>query len=293
MGTERIHHRGHRGARRETRLTRTPLRSSVLSVVNLLMSFILASAARADVGVPPPLRDVRIEEHLGTALPRAAALRQIDGTPVALGSFFDGRRPVVLTLFYTRCPMLCGLVLDGTARAIRGSARRLGVDYRAVSLSIDPNDTPDAIAARRTALALPEHAADDAWTFLRGDEHALRAVADALGFAYRYDAAARQYAHPAVAFVLTPDGRISRYLYGFDPTPAALDAALAAAAAGQVGQGGIQQLLLQCYRYVPVLRRHAGAVRALLAGGGALILLGVGGVWITAVYTRRRAEVDA
>lgn len=259
---------------------------------SLVLLLAAAAPAFGDVGAPPALRDVRIAPRLGERLPLEAALSTWDGRTVRLGDFFDGRRPVLLTLFYSRCPMLCGLVLDGAARAVRGAAPRLGTDYRALSISIDPDETPAAVAARRASVlrSLPG-AAPDAWPFVTGERPALQRLAAALGFAYRYDAATRQFAHPAAMFVLTGDGRISRYLYGFDPTAADLEAALGAAAAGTIGQGGVRELLLQCYRYVPALRRHGGAVRALLALSGAAMLLAVVGSVVASVMARRRREV--
>ena len=270
-------------------------RAAVLQRVALLMLLAVSNwpaVAAADIGAPPALRDVRIEEHLGDRVPFDVALITASGTTTSLGSFFDGHRPVLLTLFYARCPMLCSLVLDGAARAMRDATQRPGIDYRAFSLSIDPREAADPLTARRAALIgmLPEHSPADAWEFARSNETAIRRLTDALGFAYRYDSATQQYAHPAALFVLTGDGRISRYLYGFDPTPAELDAALENAAAGRVGQGAVQRLLLQCFQYAPALRQHAGAVRALLAVGGALILLATLAVLMGSAYARRRAE---
>ncbi len=252
---------------------------------------VAAAPLRADIGPPPALRAVRIEEHLGDPLPLDLTVTATDGRQRSLKSFFDGHRPVLLTLFYTRCPMLCGLVLNGASHAMAGAHQRLDADYRALSLSIDPHEQPADVAARRTELLrVVPNAPADAWPFVVSDEASIRRLTAALGFAYQYDPATRQFAHPAAMFVLTGDGRISRYLYGFDPSPDDLDEALTAAAAGRVGQGGVQQFLLQCYRYVPSLRRHAGAVRALLVVAGILILGAVALCIGVSLRSRRRAE---
>jgi protein SCO1 len=250
----------------------------------------IALTVRADIAAPPVVRNVRIEEHLGASVPLDAVFTTSDGDTAPLRTFFDGRRPVLLTLFYTRCPMLCGLVLDGAGRAMGGAAHQLGSDYRALSISIDPHETSAAAASRRGAAtaSLP---GGEGWTFLVGDEPTIARVAAALGFAYRYDPPSQQYAHPAAWFVLTADGRISRYVYGFDTSAGDLDAALSAAAVGEIGQGGLQQVLLQCFRFMPVLRRYGGAVHALLAIAGALIVLALSAVVAVAVYARHRAEV--
>lgn len=254
---------------------------------------VLAAAAPAraagGVGVPPPLRDVRVDEHLGATVPEDAVLHDIDGGTVRLGELIDGHHPVLLTLAYYRCPMLCGLVLGGAARAAAKASHQAGKDYRLVTVGIDPRETPAEARARvdrlhREAPPVP----DGAWRFFLTDEATVHRLADAVGFVYRYDARSGQYAHPAVMMVLTPDGRVSRYLYGFDPTSAELDAALDAAASGRIARRSVEQLLLQCFCYTPALRRYAGALRWTLRLAAVAIMLGFLAVTLLGVRAVRR-----
>jgi protein SCO1 len=232
--------------------------------------------------LPAALQNVEIEEKLGAKLPAAASFTTQDGAPVRFGDLVHGERPVVVALVYYSCPMLCGLVLTGVARAMRETGLELGKDFDAVTVSFDPRDTTKLAAERQRgylqAFGKPE--AKRAWTFLTGREPDIKAVADAVGFRYAYDERTKQYAHAAAIFVLTPDGRVSRYLYGVEFPAKDLRLALVEASAGRVGTS-FDRLLLTCYRYDPASRTYVpyalGFVRVSMLGvlGALGIMLGV------------------
>jgi len=232
--------------------------------------------------LPTALQDVGVDEKLGGRVPLDALFADLDGSPVHLGALLGKGRPVVLSLVYLNCPMLCGLVLDDEARSMRASGLELGKDFDAVTISFDPADTPKLAAERQRnyvqAFEKPEQRR--AWTFLTGEATESRRVADALGFRYAYDARTKQFAHPAVIFVLKPDGGISRYLYGIAYDPKDLRLALVEAGQGRVGTSA-DRLLLTCYRYDPASRKYVpfalGFLRLGLLGvlSGLAVMLGV------------------
>jgi protein SCO1 len=233
-----------------------------------------------DSTLPAALQNVSIEEKLGAKLPLGARFTNQDGAPVRLGDLLSGR-PVVVALVYYNCPMLCGLVLTGMARGMRETGLELGKDFDAVTLSFDPRDTTKLAAERQRgylqAFGKPE--AKRAWTFLTGEEREIRSVADAVGFRYAYDERTKQYAHAAAIFVLTPDGRVSRYLYGVEFPARDVRLALVEAGEGRVGTS-VDRLLLTCYRYDPSTRRYEpyalGFLRVsmLFVLGGLALMLG-------------------
>jgi protein SCO1/2 len=251
-----------------------------------------AGEPRGALRPPPALSDVDIVEHLGSDLPRGLSFTAPDGTSVRLGDLLDGKRPVVLVLAYFRCPMLCDLVQQGVVSALRGSGLRPGRDVRAVTISIDPHDTRGNARLRQTGLltalggAMPAPAG--AWRVLTGQEPQIRALAEALGFRYVFDPASRQYAHPACAFVLTPDGRISRYLYGTTFRPFDVRMAAVEAAAGRIG-GVVDRVLLTCFRYDPSARKYGVYVLGVMRGGSAFVLL-LFSVGMMALLRRDRAR---
>jgi protein SCO1/2 len=239
------------------------------------------AALRDESGTPPALRGVDVVESLGAGLPADAEFFDEEGRPVRLGQLLAGDTPVVLTLVYYRCPMLCNLVLNGLVRSMRDVDMDLGRDYRAVTLSVDPKDTPHESLKRRRhhlqAMNKPETAP---WSFLTGQEADIRRVADAVGFRYNYDAETQQYAHPAVAMVLTPQGKVSRYLYGADFPQRDLKLALLEAGEGKVGTS-FEKVVLSCFKYDPVSKRYGfyifGFLRlgALAVFGALATLLGL------------------
>lgn len=229
-------------------------------------------AARTGTATPA---GVSLDERLGAPVPRDVALTDQRGRATTLGTLLDGEHPVVLVLAYYRCPMLCGLTLQGLAAAVRELDGGLAGDYRLVTVSFDPRDGPaDAERARVTTLeaaGLPV-ADERAWPFFVATSEHVGRLASAVGFHYAWDARTEQYAHPAVVMVLTPDGAVSRYLHGFRPPPLDLRLALVEAGRGRVG-GVAEQALVTCFRYDPAARRYGFHVLGFLRIAGALVLL--------------------
>ena len=154
---------------------------------------------------------------------------------VKLGQYFTSGRPVILNLGYYGCPMLCGLVINGMVDALRELNFTPGQEFEVVTLSIDPRDTVETTAAKRGRVleAYGRPSAQRGWHFLIGAERESRRVADAVGFGYRFDRQTDQYAHPAVTMLLTPDGRVARYLYGIDYNPTDVRVGLLEASEGR------------------------------------------------------------
>ena len=235
-----------------------------------------ATARRATAGVPPGPA-IAVDEHLGERIPLDLPFTEASGRRVTLREVTAGK-PTVLVLAYVRCSMLCSLVLRGVARAVAALDLEPGRDYHLVTVSIDPEEEASAAAARRSELvaSLGRPVAGSAWTYLVGAERPIQQLAASLGFGYAWDARSEQYAHPAVIFVLTPDGRIADYLHGIDFPVAELRASLAAAGQGEVMRSGMAEAILRCFRFDPAhrlyrdrielyLRVGAGAVMAVLA----------------------------
>jgi protein SCO1/2 len=207
------------------------------------------------------LQDIDVIEHLGERVPAGLAFTDVGGRPVQLESLFGRGLPVLVTLGYHRCPMLCGLVLDGIVKAAAASGLKLGKDFLAVDVSIDPaEDTKLLTATQRRVLELAGGGATtDHWPFWMSatdNGAAAQKLAEAVGFRYKYDPTSRQFAHDAVAFVLTPEGTIARYLYGVDYPARDFRMAVVEASGGRVGTS-FDKVIQSCYSYDPATRRYA------------------------------------
>ena len=200
-----------------------------------------------------------------------------DGYPVALRKFVTGDRPVLLNLVYYRCPMLCNLVLNGQVTALRNIPWMPGKEFEVVTISIDPAETFN-LAREKKALYLTSYERPaPGWHFLTDENGNVKKLADQIGFRYRYDKRLEQYAHAAVITLLTPDGRISRYLYGIRFNPRDVRLALTEAGEGKL-KSTLDQLLLFCYHYDPTARGYVLFATNIMRGGGVLVVLILGGV---------------
>ncbi|HET8734222.1 MAG TPA: SCO family protein, partial [Anaeromyxobacteraceae bacterium] len=184
----------------------------------VLAVFALLAALPAPAQTTDQLRRevaaIGVTEKLGNPVPRDATFVDSDGRPFRLRDLAG--HPVLLSFNYTSCPRLCGLQLHGMARAFKDAGWDGGA-FRVVSVSIDPKETTDQLAKQRKSLlreagggVVPEAS----WRFLRGEKADVDALADAVGFRYRFDPDTGEFAHQATLVVLTPDGRVSGYLHG-------------------------------------------------------------------------------
>jgi protein SCO1/2 len=205
-----------------------------------------------------------------------------------LGEYF-GRKPVVLSLVYHGCPMLCGQSTNGLAGSLKALTFDAGRDFTVLSVSFDARDTPETARPRRSA-ALARYArpqADDGWHFLTGDEAAIGALTRAVGFRWTRVPETGELAHAAATVVLTPEGRISRYFYGVEPAPRDLRLGLVEASSGRIGTV-VDHILLFCYRYDPATGRYSTAILNAVRAGGVLTVLALG--TLLAVLWRREAR---
>lgn len=256
----------------------------VLAFVALLAAAPLAAQER-----PSALRDVGFDQRLDQKVPGDIALRDEAGRTVRLSDYY-GRKPLVVALVYYECPMLCTMTLNGLVSAMNAIAFDAGREYEVVTVSFEPRETPELAAAKKAAYLkrYPRKDAEAGWHFLTGDPADLTRLTQALGFRYAWDEERRQYAHPSGIVVLTPDGRIARYLFGIEYAPKDLRFALVEASEGRVG-GLVDQAVLYCYQYDPMTGKYGAAVMRILRAG-ALLTLAALGSFIFVMWRRERAS---
>lgn len=223
----------------------------------------------------PQLDGVNVVEHLDDRLPLDLKFVNERGKAVQLQQLFGGDRPVILSLNYSSCPMLCGLKLRGMVDALSEMALEPGKDYQIVSVSIDPLETPvQATLAKQKYLREFGRGNGEGWTFLTGREPQIRALADAAGFQYKYIPERREYAHAAVFMICTPDGRLSRYLYGVKFEPKTVQLSLVEASQGRIGTT-LDQVLLFCFHYDATAGNYAPTAVSLMKVGAAVTVIAV------------------
>jgi protein SCO1/2 len=240
--------------------------------------------------VPAPnLKDVGFDQHLDAQVPLNLTFTDEGGNQVKLGDYFRGK-PVILVLAYYRCPMLCTLVLNQLVDGMQKMPFVLSRDFDVVTVSFDPREKPELAAAKRLhyleRYGHPQAAAG--WHFLTGTQDQIDRLTEIAGFRYVYDAKADQFIHPSGIIVLTPTGRISRYLFGIEYPGRDLRLALVEASANKIGTPA-EQVLLYCFHYDPAAGKYTASVLNFIRVGGVLTLIALGlFVWVVVRMTRRR-----
>lgn len=201
---------------------------------------------------PEELQKIDVDEHLGGFIPLYAAFIDDAGDSVTLERYFNKNHPVILVLAYYTCPMLCNLVMNGLSDALKPLNLTAGKDYSVLTVSIDTTETAELASAKKANYRkyLANDTIADNWHFLVGRRADIDILAKSVGFRYFYDEKQKQYAHPAVLTILSPQGKISRYLYGIEFKSQDLKFAVLEAAGGKVGST-TDRLLLYCYHYDP------------------------------------------
>lgn len=243
--------------------------------------------------LPPQVAGVDIVDRSGASVPRDLVFMDEAGETVRLAEFLDQGRPVLLQLVYYNCPMLCTLVLNGYLDAARELDWTPGTEYEVVTVSFDPRDTAELAAGKKdshvAAFGRPEAA--NGWHFLTGEEASVRALADSVGFRYRWLPEQKDFAHGAGMFVLTPEGRISRTLYGIEFSPRDLRLSLTEASEGRLGSP-FDKLLLYCFSYDPETHKYAMVARNVMRLGGLLTVVALGSL-LMVLWRRDRQRMAA
>ena len=246
---------------------------SRFSTVALLFG-LTAVVLRADSALQAPdVKGIGIEQKLNAQVPLDTLFRDETGASVPLGKYFHGQ-PVLLAPVYYTCPMLCSQILSGVVSSMRPLSLKPGRDFEVVAISFDPNDTPETASAKRIQYShsYSSKAGTNGWHFLVGSPSSINAVMNAIGFRYRWDAAHKMFIHASGIMLLTPEGRVARYLYGVDYEPKDLKLGLVESSHDRIASP-VDQILLLCYHYDPKTGKYGATVVNLLRGSAVLTLV--------------------
>ena len=225
---------------------------------------------------PPGLQHVGIEQHLNEQIPPGLTFHDETGKTVRLGDYF-GKKPLILSLVYYQCPMLCSEVLNGLGSALQVVKFDVGRDFDVLTVSFNPKETPEIAAAKKADLLkrYGRAGAAQGWHFLTGSQDSIAALTQAAGFQYEYDAKTGQYAHATAIMVLTPEGKIAQYYYGVEYAPKDLRLGLVQASQHKIGNI-VDEVLLYCYHYNPDTGKYGAIISRILklAAGATILVVG-------------------
>ena len=239
---------------------------------------------------PDDLKNVGIDQRLDQELPLDLQFKDEAGQTVKLGDYFKSGRPVILNLVYYTCPMLCGEELAGLSSALGVLKFTPGKEYEVVTVSFNPDDTPEAATAKKKIYIdrmnerLETKTDGAGWHFLTGQPAEIKQLADAMGFHYKRDAETGQFIHSAAIMIATPQGKLAQYYYGVEYSPKDLRLGLIEASRNKIGNL-VDQVTLYCFHYDPKSGRYGAVVTNILRLGGAATMLLLGGFLIV-MYRR-------
>ena len=275
------------------------VKSSWPTVEGLLFVVLICVSSIPDLSAQTPsssssakrvVQQVGLDQHLGAQIPLDLKFRDSTGKAVVLKDLIRNK-PVILTLVYFRCPMLCTQVLNGLLESSQAIPFSIGNEYEIVSVSIDPNETLVMAAEKKKRYVGSYYrpGADAGWHFLTGEQNAIDQLAKSVGFRYVHDEHTNQFAHASGIVVLTPEGKISRYHYGIDYPPEALRLSLVESSQSRIGSV-VDQFLLLCYHYDPATGRYGFAIETAIRIAG-LIMIGVLTVFLWRMYRLERSRI--
>jgi protein SCO1 len=249
------------------------------------------AAAPPSNAMPAALQQVKFDQRLDAQLPFDAAFTDENGKTVRLGDYF-GTRPVIVAFVYYECPMLCNQILNGLVSGIGVLDQTVGSDFDVVAISFDARETPVQAAAKKATYLdrYQRPGTERGWHFLTGDEAAIKRVTDTAGFQFAWDPATQQFAHASGVIVTTPEGKLSRYLFGIEYPPRDLKFALMESSAGKIGSV-VDQVLLYCYHYEPATGSYSLAAMNAVRMGGVVTMVALLG--FIAISLRRDGRAEA
>ena len=248
---------------------------------------------RADE-MPPEIQDVDIVEKLGGELPLGVSFRDEDGRPIVLGDLFEVGVPVIVTFNYSDCPMLCSVQLGGLVDALRGMDLRPGRQFRIVTVTLDPTESPEL--ASQTKAQYLERLDDgdevgEGWHYLTGSQTSIEALADAVGFEYEYSVERNEYFHPPAIVFASPSGTVSSYLYGVRYEPDDVTQGVTSAALGDTRESA-EQFILSCFVFDGSGGHAATAFQIMRMSGIGFVLLAGGLAAMYAIKQSRKSRPE-
>lgn len=266
--------------------------ASILAVLGVALPGSVAHGQVRNASMLPPiLRNVGIDQKLNEQVPLDIPFRDENGDVVRLGDYF-GSKPVILSLVYYECPMLCTTALNGLEQSLKELKFDVGDQFNVVTVSFDPAEKP-ALAAAKKAVYVGLYGrpgAVNGWHFLTGDQDSIRRLTSAVGFRYNYDPKVKQFMHATGLIVLTPQGKLARYFYGITYPAGNLRLALVEASQGKIGNA-VDVVLLYCCEYDPMTGKYSLVIARALQVGAAVTILCLGGLLLVMFKTSPRNAV--
>jgi protein SCO1/2 len=278
------------GKKLSIRLENTTWKSKLQSLLPWLFflgCFSLVLPAHAVEKLNDPQKAVVVDEKLSNQISPDLMVTDHLGRSIPLKNYFQSEKPVLLTLNYYSCATLCSVQLNAVLEGLKALDWTAGEEFTILTLSIDPDETAELAMAKRKSYLSALGKGEVDWNFAVASKEVIAEVADTVGYGYSYDPKTKQYAHPAVIMFLSPEGAVSRYLYGIQYPARDMKFALIEASEGRVGSP-VEKLILSCFSYDNSVGKYTPAAFGIMRLGGISTLIALS----IFVLVLRRQEKD-
>ncbi len=222
--------------------------------------------------VPEELKGLEVQEHLGEHINLNTAFTDDKGQAVKIGDYFKNNQPVLLSIVYYNCPSLCGLHLNGVSEALQFLPQDFKQQFNFVTVSMDETETPPLAKTKKNNYIKKYSLPNTRTHFLTGTKENILSLSKEVGFQFRWDEEQKIFAHIPVAYVLSPAGKISRYLYGVQFDRKTMKLSLVEASQGRIGSV-IDRALLFCFQFNPKRGRYSWYAYNIMRAGGLLTVV--------------------
>lgn len=267
------------------------MKKALIIAYGISVIFLFNTAnAQLNQNKPAILEDIGVNENLGDTLPLDLRFANSEGDSVSIAELIESGKPVLLNPLYYECPVLCSLVLDAVFKAVDELSWSPGKDYTIISFSIDPDEGPELAASSKKQYLdhLNRPGAEKGWHFLTGNEKEIKELTEAVGFAYMYDEKLGEYVHPASIMMISPEGVITRYLYGAVFKEFDVRSALHEAADGTIGST-LDRVVLNCFTYDPDSQSYVPVAVNIMKLGGLATAIFLG-IFLSVFWRRERGS---
>ncbi len=244
-------------------------------------------------GLPKVLKDAGVDQKINDQIPLNAVFRDEDGNEIKLQNYFQKGKPVILTLVYYECPMLCNQVLTDLLGAMKAMTLSAGKEFEVITVSFDAREKPD-LAKKKKETYLKSYGregAEKGWHFLTGEQSSIDALTQSAGFRYAWDKESKQFVHASVIMILTPEGKLYRYYFGLQYAPKELRLGLVEASENKIGTVA-DTLLLYCFHYDPSSGKYGLVIMNIVRFGGVLTVIGIAGMLILLRQQTRKRQKE-
>lgn len=240
--------------------------------------------------VPEEIQGVGIDEKLGQSIDLNLQVTDDNGNKVPLGSFFTKHKPVLLSPIYYNCPGLCSFHFNGVVESLKQIDWNPGEKYEVIAFSFDAKEGSDlGLKKKNNYMKMYNRpGTESGFHFVTAEQSVIDQLMSQVGFKFKWNEKAQEWSHASAAIMISPEGKVTRYLHGVEFNPKDMKLALNETANGKVGNI-VDAMVLYCFKYDQHQSKYGLQVFRVMQLGGLLMIL-ILAIWLLPVLYKAGRE---